>query len=67
MVVADLVFQQELLKLQREHREVDSRLLLLLEQGAHDQLEVQRLKKRKLAIKDRITELHKQTLPNIIA
>ncbi|MDI9409637.1 MAG: DUF465 domain-containing protein [Candidatus Pacebacteria bacterium] len=67
MAINDLLSAQELLKLQREHREVDGRLQFLLEQPACDQLEVQRLKKRKLALKDRITELHKLTLPNIIA
>ena len=67
MLGANLIYQQEILKLQREHREIEAQLGELQAQSDYDQLLVQRLKKRKLALKDRITELHKIILPKIIA
>ncbi|MCX8501567.1 MAG: DUF465 domain-containing protein [Alphaproteobacteria bacterium] len=67
MTLAHLAVQQELLKLQREHREIEARLAELQGATDYDSLTVQRLKKRKLKLKDRITELHKIILPKIIA
>ena len=59
--------RDELVKLRAEHRELDDEIILLEGSATADQLLVKRLKKRKLAIKDRITGIEDQLLPDIIA
>jgi len=56
-----------LIKLRIEHRELDAEIAAL-EAGTHaDQLQITRLKKKKLQLKDKITALEDQLLPDIIA
>lgn len=55
----------ELLK--AEHRRLDDEINALTEQGAGDQLELARLKKRKLLLKDEIQLLNDRIIPDIIA
>lgn len=55
----------ELLK--AEHRCLDEQILLLGQQGTVDQLEIARLKKRKLLLKDEIHQLNDRIVPDIIA
>jgi hypothetical protein len=55
----------ELLK--AEHRRLDEEINTLTEQGAADQLELARLKKRKLLLKDEIQVLNDRIIPDIIA
>ena len=50
-----------------EHRDLDDVISRLLEITQHDQLQVQRLKKRKLYVKDQITALERQLTPDIPA
>jgi hypothetical protein len=51
-----------------EHRDLDEVLERLLAQGqALDELQVRRLKKRKLLLKDQITQLEQQLVPDIRA
>ena len=50
-----------------EHRDLDEIILRLVEQPPYDQLQLQRLKKRKLVLKDLIAKLESQLLPDIIA
>ena len=50
-----------------EHRDLDDVISRLLEFTPHDQLQVQRLKKRKLFVKDQITALEGQLTPDIPA
>lgn len=50
-----------------EHRDLDEVIIRLTEDGAYNQVQVQRLKKRKLILKDEITELENRLLPDIIA
>lgn len=50
-----------------EHRDLDDVISRLLETTPHDQLQVQRLKKRKLFVKDQITALEGQLTPDIPA
>jgi hypothetical protein len=57
----------ELARLRQEHRDLDAAIDALLETGRADHLQLQRLKKRKLAFKDRIAVLEDQLLPDIIA
>jgi hypothetical protein len=53
--------------LKSEHRDLDEAIARLGEQGPLNPVHVQRLKKRKLALKDLITRLESQLLPDIIA
>ena len=50
-----------------EHRDLDEVIDRLLEKPPFDQLQLQRLKKRKLGLKDQITKLESQLIPDIIA
>ena len=50
-----------------EHRDLDDIICRLIETTPHDQLQVQRLKKRKLFVKDQITALEGQLTPDIPA
>jgi hypothetical protein len=56
-----------LVKLRAEHRELDNEIASLVASGRADQLQISRLKKRKLKLKDQITALEDQLLPDIIA
>ena len=55
----------ELLK--AEHRRLDEEITALRDQGTLDQLEIARLKKRKLLLKDEIQQLTDRIIPDIIA
>ena len=57
--------QVEVLKL--EHRDLDDVIQTISSSIANDQLQINRLKKRKLALKDQIARLESQMLPDIIA
>ena len=57
----------ELARLREEHRDLDSAIDALIASGRADHLQIQRLKKRKLQLKDRIISLEGQLLPDIIA
>jgi hypothetical protein len=50
-----------------EHRDLDEVISRLVEKPPYDQLQLQRLKKRKLVLKDLIAKLESQLLPDIIA
>jgi len=59
--------EAELGRLKEEHRDLDSAIEALEHMVAGDQLQIQRLKKRKLGLKDRIAYLEDQLTPDIIA
>jgi hypothetical protein len=59
--------REELVKLRAEHRQLDDEIILLEGSTTADQLLVKRLKKKKLALKDRITAIEDLLLPDIIA
>ncbi len=59
--------RRRLVELQSEHRDLDDVIARLTERAPVDQLQIQRLKKRKLALKDEISRLESQLLPDIIA
>ena len=60
-------FETELARLREEHRDLDHAIETLAGLTAGDQLQVQRLKKRKLVLRDRIGYLEDQLTPDIIA
>jgi len=51
----------------QEHRDLDAAIAAMAEGGVRDQLQMTRLKKRKLQLKDQIARIEDQLLPNIIA
>jgi hypothetical protein len=53
--------------LKEEHRDLDDVIARITDPGPFDQLQVQRLKKRKLVLKDLIAKLESELLPDIIA
>lgn len=56
-----------LAQLQSEHRDLDDVIACLSETQPFDQLQIQRLKKRKLGLKDEILKIESELLPDIIA
>jgi hypothetical protein len=60
-------FQAEIERLRQEHRDLDAAIEALSTIGPADQLQLQRLKKRKLALRDRLAFLEDQLTPDIIA
>ena len=59
--------REELARLREEHRDLDHAIEALERIGAGDRLQIQRFKKRKLSLKDRISYLEDQLTPDIIA
>ncbi|HXE89100.1 MAG TPA: DUF465 domain-containing protein [Hyphomicrobiaceae bacterium] len=59
--------REQLARLRAEHRELDGLLLAEVTSPLCDQLQIKRLKKRKLALKDKIAAIEDQLLPDIIA
>jgi hypothetical protein len=57
----------QLAQLQQEHRDLDAAIAALQASPGSDILQVQRLKKRKLQLRDRITFIEDQLTPDIIA
>ncbi len=61
------VIRQKLAYLYSEHRDLDDVIARITDSGPFDQLQIQRLKKRKLMLKDQILQLESRLLPDIIA
>lgn len=59
--------RKQLEDLRAEHRDLDDVIARVVEQAPFDQLRVQRLKKRKLLLRDLIQQLESRLLPDIIA
>jgi len=59
--------REMLARLKQEHRDLDSAIDALEDSGRADQLQVKRLKKKKLNLKDEIARLEDELLPDIIA
>jgi hypothetical protein len=61
----DIMRRLELLRV--EHRDLDDAIAALIDGGARDQMQVARLKKRKLRLRDEIALLEDALVPDIIA
>src|SRR5262245_6539326 len=59
--------REQLARLQQEHRDLDAAISALQHSPGSDVLQVQRLKKRKLYLRDRISHIEDQLTPDIIA
>lgn len=59
--------EAELERLRQEHRDLDAAIAALQASALADQLQIQRLKKRKLVLRDRIIKVENMLTPDIIA
>ncbi|MES2103683.1 MAG: DUF465 domain-containing protein [Pseudomonadota bacterium] len=59
--------QQRIIELEVEHRDLDVVIEALVKDQHHDELQLRRLKKRKLQLKDHITLLKMQMMPDVPA
>jgi len=59
--------RDQLERLREEHRDLDAAIEALTFSGPPDRLQLQRLKKRKLALRDRMAQLEDELTPDIIA
>ncbi len=59
--------REQLARLQQEHRDLDAAIAALAMSPGADVIQVQRLKKRKLVLRDKIRQIEDQITPDIIA
>ena len=59
--------QELLIQLKSVHRDLDDAISALSQRGVPDMVQIQRLKKRKLVLRDEITRTESKLLPDIIA
>jgi hypothetical protein len=63
----EVAARAKLAQLMQEHRDLDAAIDAMVQAGNADLLALSRLKKRKLQLKDEITEINNGLLPDIIA
>jgi hypothetical protein len=63
----EVAARAKLTQLMQEHRDLDAAIDAMVQTGNADLLALSRLKKRKLQLKDEITEINNGLLPDIIA
>jgi hypothetical protein len=61
------ILRAKLAELEQEHRDLDTAIQAMADTGVMDQLQLTRMKKRKLQLKDLITQINDRLLPDIIA
>ncbi len=64
---ARVAFQQRLVELKIEHRDLDTAIERLAQDPVHDELQLRRLKRRKLLLKDKIARFERQFDPDVLA
>ena len=62
-----LQLQRQIERLRQEHRDLDAAIEALQQAGEADRLQIQRLKKRKLMLRDKLKALGDELTPDIIA
>lgn len=62
----DLI-REKLVLLGEEHQDLDQAIESMTQAGTFNQLQLQRMKKRKLSLKDQMTQLNEMLVPDIIA
>jgi hypothetical protein len=63
----DVELRARLLTLRQQHQDLDAAVAALEDKPNRDQLQVARLKRQKLSLKDQISQLEGQLRPDIIA
>jgi hypothetical protein len=61
------LMKEQVERLRIEHRDLDDVIARLIERAPYDLIQLQRLKKRKLLLKDQIARIASRLLPDIIA
>jgi hypothetical protein len=61
------ILRDRLAQLKAEHRDLDDAILALSQRAVPDMIQIQRLKKRKLQLRDEISKIESKLVPNIIA
>lgn len=64
---SDVALERRLAVLREEHKDLDDAITALEQRYQPDMLQIARLKKKKLALKDKIGRLEDQLMPDIIA
>ena len=59
--------RQDLFRLKQEHRDLDDAIAALHGNSSPDQLQLKRLKKKKLQLRDNIIDIEDNLFPDIIA
>lgn len=67
MIMDDGDVAEKIQQLTTQHRDLDAAISALVESGKSDVIQIQRLKKQKLYLRDRIANLENSLLPDIIA
>jgi len=62
-----VALQERIVELKMEHRDLDAAIERLEADQAHDELQIRRLKRRKLLLKDQIQKIIDKLIPPIIA
>ena len=62
-----VALQQRIVELKMEHRDLDAAIERLENDQAHDELQIRRLKRRKLLLKDQIARLERDIDPDVLA
>jgi len=62
-----VALMQRLMALKLEHRDLDAAIVRLADVALHDQLQITRLKRRKLLLKDQIARLEREIDPDVFA
>lgn len=62
-----IAIESRIVELSQEHRDLDLAIAALIEAPIHDQLQLKRMKKRKLLLKDQIAFLESQLNPDLLA
>jgi hypothetical protein len=62
-----VALQERIVELKLEHRDLDAAIERLEADQAHDELQIRRLKRRKLLLKDQIARLEREIDPDVLA
>jgi hypothetical protein len=62
-----VALQERIVELKMEHRDLDAAIERLEADQAHDELQIRRLKRRKLLLKDQIARLEREIDPDVLA
>ena len=66
-LLENMELEERIIRLREEHRDLDDIIGRLYEEAFVDQLQLSRLKRRKLQLKDTITKLESQLIPDLNA